>query len=79
MQKSWSWTTPPQSPYKRFVQEHPNFRAVHGHVASPAYLLNVSRRLREILTYSVFTEVSLIAIPSFDNCKVYILDAMERS
>ena len=56
--KSWSWTAPPQCPCKQFAQEHPNLRTVHGHVASPAYLLNVSRRLCELLKYSASTEFS---------------------
>ena len=61
LQKSWTWTTPPRCSCSNFCVQHPQLQKTHGHIASPASLLNISTRLREVLRYSASTEVS----PSF--------------
>ena len=61
LQKSWSWTIPPMCPCSNFCAQHPELQKAHGHIASPARLLNISTRLREVLRHSASTEVS----PSF--------------
>ena len=66
MQRSWSWTTPPQCTCGALLAKHSDLHVIQGHIASPARLLNVSRRLREILGFSAATEVS----PSFRFCQL---------
>ena len=58
LQRSWSWTTPPQCHCGRLHLHHPELRVVQGHVASPVRLPSVSRRLRHILGFSAATQVS---------------------
>ena len=61
LQKSWSWTIPPMCPCSNFCVQHPQLQKAHGHIASPARLLNISTRLCEVLRHSASTEVP----PSF--------------
>ena len=61
LQKSWPWTIPPMCPCSNFCVQQPELHKTHGHIASPASLLNISTRLREVLRHSASTEVS----PSF--------------
>ena len=55
MQKSWSWTTFPTCSCGQLCADHPDLLVAHGHVASPARLLKVSRRFRQILRFSAAT------------------------
>ena len=63
VQKSWSWTAPPKCPCGSLQTHHPNLLLAHGHIASPARLISISRRSREILRFSAASGIS----PSFQD------------
>ena len=58
LQRSWSWTTSPECSCGQLYANHADLQVIQGHVTSPARLLNVSRRLRQILSFSAATQVS---------------------
>ena len=63
----WSVDVPPLCPCQRLLQEHPNLATVEGHIASPASLLSVSRRLQTLLQHSAMTSV-------YPNLEQYVED-----
>ena len=67
VQTTWSWTTPPRCLCGALhLRRHPDVLLAQDHVASPLKKLNVSRRLRHILSFSANSQVS----PSFEDYKV---------
>ena len=54
---TWTWDVAPHCPCARFRTDHPEVQVTNGHVASPARLLQVSKRLRNILSHSTSSQV----------------------
>ena len=57
LQQQWDWDHPPVCHCEQWKQQHPQLRVVDGHVASPAHLLAVSRRIQNILQHSADSQV----------------------
>ena len=57
-QQSWSWSTPPSCSCTKFLLQHPELQRTRGHIASPLKALNISKRLRHILSFSAETPVA---------------------
>ena len=73
MPRSRSWTAPPQCTCGALLAKHSDLQVVQGHVASPARLLNISRRLRNILR--LFSGVS----GPTTSCILKTMDEPERT
>ena len=62
--QQWDWDIQPECLCDTHLQQHPHLQTVDGHVASPASLLNLSRRMRMILQHSADAQV----YPSMVQC-----------
>ena len=71
MIQQWDWGIEPECRCATHLQQHPDLQTVDGYVASPASLLNVSRRMRLLLQYSADAQV-------YPSISQYIQDSWPR-